>query len=193
MTEQIAIVYATKEGQTRRIADHVGERLAGAEFEPVEFEAKSALKNFDMNDYGGAILGASIHAGSFPKVIGRLVGQHRTALQQLPTAFYSVSLVASLEDEESRATSRRLLDEFCEDHRWQPTMTESFAGAIPFSEYGFIKRTIMKFILKRNVDEEVDTSRDYEYTNWDRVDAFVDEYERRYRDMKGGEERVAGR
>ena len=48
-------------------------------------------------------------------------------------------------------------------------MVGIFAGALRYTQYGLIKRHFMKRISKDRVSADTDTSRDYEYTNWNDV------------------------
>lgn len=49
------------------------------------------------------------------------------------------------------------------------------AGTLRYTRYGFFKRFLMKQINKRE-GGDTDTSRDYEYTDWDAVTAFANEF-----------------
>ncbi len=50
-----------------------------------------------------------------------------------------------------------------------------FDGALRYSEYGFLKRLLMKQIAKRTISEmpEADASGDIEFTDWAEVEAFA--------------------
>jgi menaquinone-dependent protoporphyrinogen IX oxidase len=54
--------------------------------------------------------------------------------------------------------------------RW----TATFSGALRHSQYGFVTRLIMKSISGRRAGP-TDTTRDYEFTDWDAVDTFANE------------------
>ena len=54
-------------------------------------------------------------------------------------------------------------------------MTIQIAGALKYTEYDFFKRLIMKMISKRE-GRSTDTSRDYEYTDWNAVTKFVTDF-----------------
>jgi menaquinone-dependent protoporphyrinogen oxidase len=46
------------------------------------------------------------------------------------------------------------------------------AGAVPFTRYGWFKKWVMRRISAK-AGGGTDTSRDYEYTDWNDVRAFV--------------------
>jgi menaquinone-dependent protoporphyrinogen oxidase len=49
------------------------------------------------------------------------------------------------------------------------------AGALLYTQYGLLKRFIMKLIVKRQ-GGSTDTSVDHEYTDWAALQRFVDEF-----------------
>ena len=58
---------------------------------------------------------------------------------------------------------------------WRPTVTKPVAGALLYSRYNPFKRWMMKRIVQKG-GGDTDTSRDYEYTDWDDLRAFADEF-----------------
>ncbi len=61
--------------------------------------------------------------------------------------------------------------------RWTgiPPQTATFAGALQYSKYGIFKKPVMRLIA-RMVGNDTDTTRDYEYTDWDAVERFADAF-----------------
>ena len=57
-------------------------------------------------------------------------------------------------------------------------MTASFAGALKYSVYGPIKRRVMIVFVGLG-GGNTDTSKDYEYTDWNAVERFADAYAQR--------------
>ena len=62
---------------------------------------------------------------------------------------------------------RRILDAFTTEHGWKPNMTASFAGALKYTQYNWLKRALIKHIAKKE-GGSTDTSQDHEYTDWTR-------------------------
>jgi menaquinone-dependent protoporphyrinogen oxidase len=54
-------------------------------------------------------------------------------------------------------------------------MVRLIAGALKYTQYDFFKRYIMRMIAQQ-AGGDTDTSHDTEYTDWDDVGRFVDEY-----------------
>ena len=106
--------------------------------------------------------------------------QRRDALNGMPSAFFSVSLAAAEDDDESRAVTRKFVADFVEETGWNPSTTTTFAGALQYREYDFFTRTLIRLMMKRG-GHPTDTSRDYDYTDWDAVDRFGRDFARTVR------------
>ncbi|MGZ6125951.1 MAG: flavodoxin domain-containing protein, partial [Myxococcales bacterium] len=55
---------------------------------------------------------------------------------------------------------------------WRPNARLAVAGALPYSRYTPWTRLVMKFISWMT-GGDTDTSRDYEYTDWEQVEDFA--------------------
>lgn len=171
----ILILYSTIEGHTARIANHLAEaiRNKGHVVDVIHIDDVSA--DFTLRKYDATIIGASIHIGKHPESVVTFVQYHLTTLQHRPTAFFSVSLTARREDERGKTVVAEYINRFQRETGWQPTRIATFAGALLFSRYGFFKRLMMLMISKMT-GGETDMSRDYEYTDWDAVTHFGEEF-----------------
>jgi menaquinone-dependent protoporphyrinogen oxidase len=108
--------------------------------------------------------------------VRHFVERHRDWLAARPSAFFSVSMAAASQNPEELAEIQRIMAAFAADSGWTPTTTESIAGALKFTEYNWLKRMIMKQIVKQHDGGATDTSRDYEYTDWKQVDGFAERF-----------------
>jgi menaquinone-dependent protoporphyrinogen oxidase len=172
---RVALVYGTTEGQTATIAERVADVLGDAGHDPTLVHAEHSPAGFDPRAYDAVVVGASIHYGKHQSSVGRFVRDHVDALGGMPSAFFSVSLTAADESDEARETARGLLDEFLSETGWEPDATLVVAGALRYSEYGLLKRLVMKRIARKH-GGATDTSRDHEYTDWDDVERFAAEF-----------------
>jgi len=68
------------------------------------------------------------------------------------------------------------MEEFTRETGWRPDMVGLFAGVLLYKQYGFIKRHMMKKIVRDKGNPDTDTSRDYVYTDWNDVRHFVEEF-----------------
>jgi menaquinone-dependent protoporphyrinogen oxidase len=123
------------------------------------------------------MVGASIHYGHHPAYLRTLIRRHGDALAARPSAFFSVSLSAGGPRPKPKA-AQRYLDKFLRQTAWQPQLTAKFAGAVKYSVYGPIKRRVMIVFVGLG-GGDTDTTRDYEYTDWDAVERFADAYAQR--------------
>lgn len=180
----IAIVYATREGHTCRIA-HFAECVLRRLGRTVDVFEAGPEPRIELSGYAGVIVAASVHAGRHERELIRFVRDHRRALSQIPTAFLSVTLSAAgaqrkdataAEHEEFAAAVDEMLDTFFKETGWTPTYTKAVAGALLYSKYNFLVRRIMRRIA-RKAGGGTDTSMDYIYTDWGDLSAFVEEFE----------------
>ena len=169
---RVLVAFGSSEGQTATIAERVGDILESEGHEPVLVHLKHPPEGLDVAAYDGVIVGASIHAGSHQGYVTEFVRENLEALNRQPSAFFSVSLTAAHADPAEREPARELLEGYLEETGWEPDATLTVAGAIKYSEYGLVKRFVMRRIA-RKASGDTDTSRDYEYTDWDEVEAFA--------------------
>jgi menaquinone-dependent protoporphyrinogen oxidase len=169
---KIYIPYGTTEGQTAAIAEYIAGVLRhhGHEADPVDVNHAS---DPDLGGYDGVIVGASIHMGKHDKHVVEFVHKNRGMLERLPSAFFSVSLSAHGDPEEAEG----YIEQFEQDTGWRPASIALFGGALLYTQYGFIKRHVMKKIAQDKPGSlGTDTSRDYIYTEWDGVKRFTEEF-----------------
>ncbi|MFC4359734.1 flavodoxin domain-containing protein [Halobium salinum] len=165
----ILVAYATTEGQTEKVARRVETTLRERGHD-VTLVTLGGGTPPDPADFDGVVVAGSIHAGRHQPVVETFVRDHVDALNARPTGFLSVSLSAA--EEATQAEAEGYVDAFLEETGWKPRVTLPVAGALRYTEYGFLKRTLVKHVVgKRSGD--TDTSRNYEYTDWGAVEAFA--------------------
>ena len=97
------------------------------------------------------------------------------ALNTMHSAFVSVSLSAAGDDPHEHAEADDDRPEDAAGCGSSPDRTLHAAGALRFTQYDFFKRWAMRLIaLQRK--QKVDTSIDTEYTDWDAVRRFTEEF-----------------
>jgi menaquinone-dependent protoporphyrinogen oxidase len=179
ITCEVPVFFATSEGQTRRIAARIAAVLhdLGIESRAVDMAGADAI-NVDWTHVRGALVGASLHIGKHQKAADRFVRAHTAELNHVPSAFFSVSLAAASKNQAEVDAAMKIAKAFPADRGWTPWTTASLAGRLAYREYGFFIRWIIKRIASRE-GAPTDTSRDYELTNWEQVDALAREMARR--------------
>lgn len=180
----VLIVYATREGHTHRIAEHVAGLLRTQGFAVETHNVKECQEPLALAGYAAAILAASVHVGKHESEMVAFAKRHRADLEQLPSAFLSVSLSeAGVEDrtaspekrEQAKADVERMLATFFEETGWHPARVTPVAGAMLFTQYGLLLRFVMKRIA-RKAGSSTDTSRDHIFTDWSGLERFVKEF-----------------
>ena len=178
-----ALFYATREGHTRRIADHIAAALRATHVEVDVYDVNRLAAPIDWSRYVTACVAASVHAGHHEREMIAFVKRHREDLARLGAVFLSVTLSeAGAEDplaptkrrEQAAADAQRMIDVFIEDTGWRPARALPVAGALAYSRYNVIVRFVMKRIA-RKAGAPTDTSRDYEFTDWPSLDRFINE------------------
>ena len=167
--KRILIVYATSHGHTRAIAEALATRLRSGRH-IVEL-ADAGANPVPPIGYNIVILGSRVEFGRHaPSSIG-YIETHRALLQALPTAFFSVNnAAATAHDVDPLGYLERLFT----TTKWRPRHAIAFVGALPYREYGWMLRIVMKQIAKR-AGTPTDTSHNHVLTQWDSADRFADE------------------
>jgi menaquinone-dependent protoporphyrinogen oxidase len=180
----VLVIYATRQGHTKHIAEHVGNTLATHEHLFVLMDAAHYLESFGLSKYSAAIVCASLHMGDYEHEVTRFVRRHLDELKKIPTVFLSVSLAeAGVEDSkaaphrraEAQEHVKRTIDDFLAETGWRPTHVAAVAGALMYSRYSFVTRFIMRHIAGRT-GLPVDTTRNYEFTDWTKLDRLMEEF-----------------
>ena len=171
---RILIVYATSEGQTGHIAHEIAGALRAQEHKLLVSRAADLPVDERLESYVAIAVGSSIHMGKHDHAVVDWVKAHSAGLTAVPGAFFSVSLAAASDQAEDREGLQQCLDRFFEQTGWQPDLVACFAGALRFSQYGLIKRVLMRDIARKH-GEDPRGRRDYEYTDWDSVQRFAEQ------------------
>lgn len=171
---RVLVVYGTTDGHTRKIAMKIAETACRRGHDAGVADAATGPT---PATYDAVIVAAPLHRERQLPQVARFVRDNRAALGEMPTAFCSISLTAALPDPARQAEARACADAFLRDTGWRPDAVFLAAGALPYSKYGFFTRMMMKRIA-RKMGGDTDTSRDYVYTDWEKlrrdVDAFLD-------------------
>jgi len=171
---KIAIIYATTEGQTRKICTFALQRLSDGGH-AVALVPVGEASDLDLSAFNGVILAASIHTGIYQNAMAAYVLDHVGVLNEMKTLFLSVSLSAAGDDPDDLAGLARILEEFLNATGWKPGQSAQVAGAFRFSEYDFFKYWAMRWIEAKK-DSDVPAGQDHEYTDWDGLSAILDDW-----------------
>jgi len=166
---RILMVFASVDGQTARIAERIGARLVEAGHPVMLLPADDASAH--PGDCEAVIVGGAIRYGHFPRALQDWVRKHRSAIADRSNAFFCVCLSAGGPGAKPQI-AKGYVDGFCARTGWHPRATASFAGALLYRKYNPFIRFMMRLIVGA-AGGDTDTSRDYEYTDWQAVDRFA--------------------
>jgi menaquinone-dependent protoporphyrinogen oxidase len=175
MAADVLIVYGTTHGQTAKIAAAMADALRVAGLGADVVDAKHWRRAPGPDAYRAVIVAASVVAGNYQRGVRRWVRAYGAALRTRPTAFVSVCLGVLEHKPSVDAQLGRLRQRFFDEAGWQPSETKVIAGALPYTRYNWLTRRMMVNIV-RKASGDTDTSRDYEYTDWDELRAFVRDF-----------------
>lgn len=170
------IVIASHEGQTEQIATRMSKVLADNHVPTDIYDVvKMPADEIQIDAYDAVVIGSPLHFGHHDPRITFCVKQYSEFLSEVPTAFFSVSLGIVSECQTARREAKGLADEFLREVDWKPSMRECFAGALMYSKYGSLKQHLMHWIVKKP-GEETKVDRNYEYTDWNKVEEFASRF-----------------
>ncbi len=165
------ILYATAEGQTRKICTLLQQRLLERGMAADLFDLTNLPADFVLEQYSHPILAASIRYGHHQKALRQFVKAQHGLLNQRASAFVSVNLTAR-KAEKNRPDTNPYVQKYLRRTPWQPQQVAVFPGSLRYSEYnGFNKRMIQ--LIMRMTGGSTDLARDIEYTDWAAVERFA--------------------
>ena len=175
----VPVFYATTEGHTRRVAECLATVLRehGLDSRAIALTSPEA-DDVNLEATRAVILAASVHGGEHQPVARAFARRHAAVLSARPSIFVSVSLSIHSTRDGEVAKARRIAHAFPAGAGWTPITVACVAGRLAYTQYGFLKRWVMRRIARQN-GGPTDTSRDYDYTDWDAVRALAQDLARR--------------
>jgi menaquinone-dependent protoporphyrinogen oxidase len=170
--DTVAVYYATRDGQARRIAEHICRRLDDGRVPPAprnllpDLPAPAELAQAPL-----IVLVAAVRYGKhLPEV-----EQFLTAYRNLPAppslALASVNLSARKAGKTTESGNPYLRKTIAR-HRLKPALAVAFAGRLDYRRYSWRDRQIIRFIMLLT-GGPTDPNTSIEYTSWDAVEEFA--------------------
>jgi menaquinone-dependent protoporphyrinogen oxidase len=172
---RILVLYGTTDGHTAKIATRLGEIFRALGWDVTVAHAGRVSTDAWPERYDGIVVAASIHIGSYQGPVRRWVQAHAEQLSRMPSAFLSVCLAVLEKRPEVHQEVQDIILRFLRRTGWRPTLVKPVAGALPYTRYGWLKKWMMRRMVAK-ISADTDTTRDYEYTDWDDLDAFAREF-----------------
>ena len=166
-------LYSSREGQTKKILHYIEEQLTEFECEIVDLHTATDI---DFSHYEKVLIGASIRYGHLNKKLYQFIAKNQSQLEGNKVAFFCVNLTARKEEQgKDTPEGSAYIKTFLNKSPWQPKLIGVFAGALYYPRYNWFDRTMIKFIMSMT-GGETDTSKEVEYTNWEKVAIFADKF-----------------
>ncbi len=177
---EILIVYASRDGHTRSIAQRMQQRLD---------EQRAQVRVVDINMAGGldpsaftvvAVGGSVINGKHDPRLAAFLI-DNAERLSGCQTVFFSVNLIAR-KPEKRTIEGNVYVRKFLEELPLKPDHVEIIAGKLDYPSYGFLDRILIQLTMKFTKGP-TDRNTVTDYTDYDQVDAFADRLQKMARDQ----------
>lgn len=171
--KRILVAYASREGQTEKIAHHIARRIEDKGLVTRLINLMQGPPEAGADECDGAILAASVHRGRHDQELSAFIMRHAPALRGMPSAFVCVSLSAASMHAHDRSAIDELAQSFFYDIGWYPDHVEHVAGAVRDKQLSLLERYAVHTVMYQK-DIPSDPTGDTELTDWTAVDAFVD-------------------
>ena len=160
---KVLILYATVEGQTRKIAEFAADEVCarGCDVVMVDAADRTAPVSFDGIDR--VILAGSVHERRHPKTLEVFLTASRRELAECPTLLLSVSLSAAFP--EGLEEARDYLTEMEMRTGFTPTAEALVAGAVRTREYDYFASQVLRHVVLRGRDYDPGEG-EHEFTDW---------------------------
>ncbi|MEA1062606.1 menaquinone-dependent protoporphyrinogen IX dehydrogenase [Apirhabdus apintestini] len=169
---KILILFSSRDGQTREISAFIASGLR-------EKGIDSAIHNLHhladvpWEKYDKVVIGASIRYGHFHPTFKQFVNKHAAALNKIPSAFFSVNLVARKPEKRSPQTNS-YTRKFLLSSPWRPNLCAVFPGALRYPRYRWLDRFMIRLIMKMT-GGETNINKEVVYTDWQQVTDFMED------------------
>jgi menaquinone-dependent protoporphyrinogen oxidase len=167
-----ALYYATRDGQSRRIAEHIFRRLAESRTLPAPRDlALAAPATAELAKASLIVLVAAVRYGRHLPETDHFLAAYRALPSPPPLALASVNLTAR-KPGKTGSSSNPYLRKLIERHRLAPALAVAFAGRLDYRRYHWLDRQIIRFIMLLTRGP-TDPKTRIEYTSWNAVDEFA--------------------
>ena len=168
--KKILLTYSTVDGHTKTICEKILSYSKTSQVDVLPIDS-----SINIRDYDTVVIGASIRYGKYREEIFEFIKENEELLNSKDNAFFSVNVVARKENKNKPETNPYLI-KFLNKISWQPKILDVFAGKIDYPKYKFLDKYAIKFIMWITKGP-TDTSKVYEFTDWNRVKSFAEKLE----------------
>ncbi len=167
--KRVLILCSSTDGHTREICDRLQCILQDGG-DSVELRMIEDALSCDPADFELAVVGARIRYGKTDPRVIEYANRHAQALNAMPSAFFSVNLVAR-KPQKCQPATNPYVQTFLRRVAWRPSMLNVFAGKLDYPRYGLMDRMIIRLIMWLTKGPTgLETVKDF--TDWQSVEAF---------------------
>jgi menaquinone-dependent protoporphyrinogen oxidase len=166
---KILFLYSTVDGHTREICQRLAE-VVTAEGHVAELVELTPAAKPGLDDFDCIVVGASIRYGKHRPEVAAFINANVATLRSKPSAFFSVNAVARKPEKRDPDTNPYVV-KFLKTIDWSPEVIEIFGGKIDYPRYGFVDKTMIRFIMWMTKGP-TDPASTTDFTDWDKVTAF---------------------
>ena len=157
---KVLVAYASKCGSTGEVAQAIAQELC-AQGMTVDVRRVGEVK--DVSGYDAFVVGSAIRMGSWLGEAKQFVEANAAVLQSAPTAFFTVHMLNTDDNEESKTNRAAYVAPI---HAIvQPDSEAFFAGKIELSKLSFLDRMLSKMMGAQDEDKR----------DWDAVRQWADQ------------------
>jgi menaquinone-dependent protoporphyrinogen oxidase len=165
----ILIIFSTTDGHTRSICERLQSSIG--EQHDVTVVPLAEQPDIELGPFNKVVIGASIRYGKHQPEVSDFIKRNQATLESIPSALFSVNVVAR-KPEKNTPETNPYLQKFLRKIEWTPKNLAVFAGKIDYPRYGFVDRTMIRFIMWMTKGP-TDPTLTVEFTDWDKVDEFA--------------------
>jgi len=167
----ILVLYASTEGQTRKIAERAAAvlRQRGHDIETMDVVASHGVR---LSGFDAVLLASRVHAGRHHPAMVDFARTNRTELEQRTNIFLSVSMSAAMQLPTDGQRLEQYRRRFVATTGWTPQQYVDVAGARLYTRHNRVVRWILGLVDGRRYD----TGKDHEFTDWGQFEQVLTEW-----------------
>ncbi len=164
------LLYATRDGQSRRIAERLALRLnaLGVAATP---RALALAHPVPGDPADPIIVVAAVRYGKHLPEAEQFLAHYKRLVSPPPLVLFSVNLTARKPGKDT-ADGNVYLRKTIKRHGLKPVLAQAIAGRLDYARYTWLDRQLIRFIMVLT-GGPTDPRTAIEYTQWDKVDALA--------------------
>lgn len=167
------VVYGSRYGTAAGIAQEIAQEISKEGIEVDLYNAKD-VKKLDISPYDMIIMGSGIKMGKWTKQSLKFLKNNKKTLKDKKVALF-VSCGAANEEKSRQMGWNDYLKKVAKENLEEEPVDMGLFGSNynPDAKQGFMYKMTMKFWKKDLEEKGIDTSKPYDFRNWDEIRAWA--------------------